>query len=136
LRTPAGNFPPLHWYNWGLQGLGVSSPRPNQMIMLKRSLVPVLILGLLLGACQSQAPLTPPTAPLATPSPQFGAPGAAAAASPGAALTAAPPGCTVISPQPTPGPTEASLFPPITDKDWVIGAPTATVTIIEYSDFQ
>ncbi len=104
--------------------------------MLRQSIVRILILGLLLGACQSQAPLPPPTAPLATPSPYFGASGLTATASPGAAATAAPPGCTVISPQPTPGPTEASLFPPVTDKDWAIGVPTATVTIIEYSDFQ
>jgi protein-disulfide isomerase len=112
--------------------------------MLKRSLAPLLMLAILLSACQSQAPVSPPpTAPLATPSPQFAVaanPTAAAkppaTASPVAAVTSAPPGCTVISPQPTLGPTETSLFPPISDKDWVIGAPTATVSIIEYSDFQ
>jgi len=112
--------------------------------MLRRSFVPILILGLLLGACQSQAPTSPPaTAPLATPSPKIAVPGSAVATSPATAiaspamtLAAAPPGCTVISPQPTPGPTETSLFPPISNKDWAIGVPTATVSIIEYSDFQ
>lgn len=44
--------------------------------------------------------------------------------------------CTVVSQQPTPGPTEQSLFPPVSAADWVQGAPSATVTFVEYSDFQ
>lgn len=48
----------------------------------------------------------------------------------------APVGCTVVSPRPTPGPTEQSLFPPISEKDWVEGPDSAYVTILEYSDFQ
>ena len=44
------------------------------------------------------------------------------------------PGCTVVSFLPTPDPT--SLFPPITTDDWYQGPLTATVKIIEYSDFQ
>jgi hypothetical protein len=98
--------------------------------MLRRSLIPLLLVGILLGACQSNAPASPPTAQVVIPSPQT------AATIPAAAVTGAPPGCTVVSPQPTPGPTETSLFPPISDKDWVVGVPTATVSIIEYSDFQ
>ncbi len=43
-------------------------------------------------------------------------------------------GCTVVSFLPTPDPT--SLFPPITADDWTRGPLTATVKIIEYSDFQ
>jgi len=43
-------------------------------------------------------------------------------------------GCTVVSFMPTPDPT--SLFPPITSDDWTRGPLTATVKIIEYSDFQ
>lgn len=111
--------------------------------MLRRSLLPLLILGILLGACQSNAPASPrPTAQAVTPSPRIAdASSLTPAANPAAtrvasAVTGAPPGCTVVSPQPTPGPTEASLFPPISDKDWAIGAPTATVSIVEYSDFQ
>ncbi len=46
------------------------------------------------------------------------------------------PSCTVNSPAPTPGPTERSIFPPVTEADWVIGPETAAVTVIEYSDFQ
>jgi hypothetical protein len=45
-------------------------------------------------------------------------------------------GCTVITKKPTPGPTTESIFPPVTDKDWVKGPASAKVTIIEYSDFQ
>jgi protein-disulfide isomerase len=101
--------------------------------MLRRSLIALLLLGILLGACQSNAPASPrPTAQAVTPSPRI----ADASSLTPAAVTGAPPGCTVVSPQPTPGPTEASLFPPISDKDWAIGAPTATVSIVEYSDFQ
>lgn len=44
--------------------------------------------------------------------------------------------CTVVSRQPTPGPTEQSLFPPVGSADWVEGPGDAAVTFIEYSDFQ
>lgn len=47
-----------------------------------------------------------------------------------------PPGCTVNSPQPTPGPTEQSIFPPVGEDDWSQGPEDAAVTIISYSDFQ
>ena len=47
-----------------------------------------------------------------------------------------PPGCTVVSPRPTPGPTEQSLFPPASDEDWITGPENAAITIIEYGDFQ
>jgi hypothetical protein len=45
-------------------------------------------------------------------------------------------GCTVVSRQPTPGPTEQALIPPVGEKDWVKGPDGALVTFIEYSDFQ
>lgn len=44
--------------------------------------------------------------------------------------------CTVVSRQPTPGPTEQSIIPPVSDADWVHGPEDAKVTIIEYGDFQ
>ena len=44
--------------------------------------------------------------------------------------------CTVVSHQPTPGPTEQSLFPPVSDADWTYGPDDAAVTFIEYGDFQ
>jgi cyclophilin family peptidyl-prolyl cis-trans isomerase/protein-disulfide isomerase len=46
------------------------------------------------------------------------------------------PGCTVISRQPTLDPSEISLIPPPTNKDWSQGPGDAYVTIIEYGDFQ
>jgi hypothetical protein len=46
------------------------------------------------------------------------------------------PGCTVITRQPTPGPTEESIYPPVSESDHVKGPDNAKVTIIEYSDFQ
>ena len=44
--------------------------------------------------------------------------------------------CTVVSRQPTPGPTEQSLVPPVNDEDWTHGPAYARVTFIEYGDFQ
>lgn len=111
--------------------------------MLRRFLTVIIPLGWLLAACQgapvTEAPDTPlaatpqptPSAtvrriPTATPSTQ-----ARSAATPSAQAQ-----CTAVSRQPTPGPTEKSLFPPASASDWVEGPDTAAVTIIEYSDFQ
>ena len=44
--------------------------------------------------------------------------------------------CTVVSRQPTPGPTEQSIVPPVSASDWTHGPDDAKVTIIEYGDFQ
>ena len=44
--------------------------------------------------------------------------------------------CTVVSQQPTPGPTEQSLVPPVSDDDWTQGPDDAAVTFVEYGDFQ
>ncbi len=44
--------------------------------------------------------------------------------------------CRLRSFQPTPNPTETSLFPPPQDTDWAKGPSDAYVTIIEYADFQ
>lgn len=114
-----------------------------------RKIVPILgfVLALALSACQATQSL--PSAASTSPSGIAAAPVAAspATASPSSAPTAsagqqspigqaAPPGCTVVSRDPTPGPTEASIFPLVTEKDWVQGPMTATATILEYSDFQ
>jgi hypothetical protein len=46
------------------------------------------------------------------------------------------PGCTAKSLFPTPNPTMEALFPSVSEGDWVSGPETASVTLIEYSDFQ
>jgi cyclophilin family peptidyl-prolyl cis-trans isomerase/protein-disulfide isomerase len=45
-------------------------------------------------------------------------------------------GCVAISPQPSPGPTEPSLFPVVQKTDWIKGSKPAYVTVIEYGDYQ
>jgi cyclophilin family peptidyl-prolyl cis-trans isomerase/protein-disulfide isomerase len=95
-------------------------PRALSNLLLSAGMLAVL----LLGACGGQA--TPVPSPTAAPTNPPAAPVEAAA----------PPSCTAISPQPTPGPTEQSLFPLVSETDWVKGPADAAVTIIEYSDFQ
>ena len=46
------------------------------------------------------------------------------------------PGCTAKSLFPTPDPTLEALFPAVSETDWSRGPETASVTLIEYSDFQ
>jgi hypothetical protein len=90
----------------------------------------IVIVLLLLTACSQATPGTGAGTPAGTPPQAAGA--AVATQDPNAAEMA----CTVVSANPTPGPTEASMFPPITEEDWVLGSnPTATMTIIEYSDY-
>ena len=104
-------------------------------------------LALVLAACQSANQPVQTTAPVAvaqeTATQAEEVPASAVPAmttvepsQPVATQKASPPGCTVVSPQPTAGPTEQSLFPAVSDSDWVQGPATAYVTIIEYGDFQ
>jgi hypothetical protein len=44
--------------------------------------------------------------------------------------------CQSISLEPTPDAKESSLFPPVTEDDNVVGPKDASMTIIEYGDFQ
>ncbi len=87
--------------------------------MSKRLKLPLLALILLLTACGEKPYITstpiPPTITVASVSRA---------------------GCTVVSPVPTPGPTQPSLFPPVSEQDWARGPSSALVTIVEYSDFQ
>lgn len=98
----------------------------------------LLLISMTLAACQSatsptsQGEMLPPTATstVAATRPATQTPESKS-------LTNAPsPGCVVQSPFPTPGPTEQSLFPPLSAKDWAKGPDSATVTFTEYSDFQ
>ncbi len=107
--------------------------------MPKYTLILLIVIALGLTACQGQSQ-TSPTAV----SPTVAIPPTATQAADAPTSTetvdqsvvGAPPGCTVISPPPTPGPTEQSAFPPVSEKDWMIGPEDAEITLIEYSDFQ
>jgi cyclophilin family peptidyl-prolyl cis-trans isomerase/protein-disulfide isomerase len=85
--------------------------RPKYLLLL-----PAL---LLLAGCASQA------TPTSTPSPSP----IATATDPGEGV-----GCSVINAEPSP--TAASILPAITAADFSTGAADATVTIVEYCDFQ
>ncbi|MEJ2709257.1 MAG: hypothetical protein P8074_16730 [Anaerolineales bacterium] len=114
----------------------------------------MLLLGILLAGCQAASPAgvettaqssataiptqTPqekaveePTATQAQATRQVASPSEEVIAG-----TAPPPGCTVVSRIPTPGPTERSIFPAVSDEDWTQGPSDAYVTILEYGDFQ
>jgi hypothetical protein len=107
--------------------------------MPKSTLILLVFIAILLASCQGQGP-TVPTAIAPTLATQTTATRAAVAATATEAieqsLAEAPPGCTVISQQDTSSPTEESIFPAVTDKDWAIGPKDAAITLIEYSDFQ
>ena len=101
---------------------------------MKQFLWFTLLLSLLLGACSSrstapvlEASSTPPDAPTQA---------AIQPITPEPGMVSAEPGCTVVSPVPTPGPTIQAMFPVSEETDWARGLKTASVTIIEYSDFQ
>jgi hypothetical protein len=106
--------------------------------MQKHSPFLLVVIALVLAACSGGSPASPTiSAPTAT-KPAAVTPKAEATAtmdSGAGAAAEAPAGCTVISPQNTPGPTEQSIFPPVTDKDWSTGPKDAAITLIEYGDF-
>lgn len=116
--------------------------------MPNRILIVMFCLALALAACQGEPVpvinLAGTTTPAETASayqpPETEAPAAESTPAPpteAAVVEAqAPAGCTAVSPQPTPGPTEQSIFPPVNESDWVKGPDDAYVTILEYSDFQ
>ena len=106
--------------------------------MHKRLWMPLLLLMMLaLSACRGNTPLEETETPLPTivetipPTSQPTETAPAEAVGP-----TAEPGCTAISPRTDPTAEEESLFPPVSESDWVHGSETAKVTIIEYSDFQ
>ncbi|MGB9674029.1 MAG: peptidylprolyl isomerase [Anaerolineales bacterium] len=106
--------------------------------MGKKSLFALFFSFIIISACQSQQARLEPTPSL---SPSL--PSISATQSPSNQPTLLPnltqmiaAGCTSISPKPTPGPTEESLFPSPRAEDWQRGSPSAAVTITEYCDFQ
>jgi cyclophilin family peptidyl-prolyl cis-trans isomerase/protein-disulfide isomerase len=112
--------------------------------MMKKIFLPFLLLAWFASACTGGSQTTPTLTATALPeaySPKTSAPtqipqATALPTSQPTADIAAGEGCTVVSPQPTPGPTEQSLFPPVSAQDWVRGPAAAPVTVMIYSDFQ
>lgn len=110
--------------------------------MKKFILSAVLLASVLLSACASQSTPTSQPASASQPTPTSKATLAGPAATTvlevpqSSELTGPDSGCTVIARQPTPGPTQESLFPGLSEADHIKGAENARVTIIEYSDFQ
>jgi hypothetical protein len=97
-------------------------------------------LALALAACGAGVPAVPVEstrlAPLATSTRVPTATSIAAASLPVLLQTSEPASCTAAGRQPTPGPTEISLFPGVNQADWKLGPDGAKVVIIEYGDFQ
>lgn len=120
---------------------------------MRRLLIPIIFLAMILAACQANTPVTteipnetesiqsteaPTDTPVKTEAVQNTevAEETSIPNEEDALSDSPPPGCTVISARPTPGPTEQSLYPPVSEEDWVSGPDDASITIIEYSDFQ
>jgi len=83
--------------------------------------------ALVLAACGSPpAPAPSPTPPALTPT----------LLPPTVTSIPATATAAVISATPEATPTQASLFPPITDADWQVGPANARVTVVEYGDYQ
>ncbi len=99
---------------------------------MKKFSIFLLSMAILLAGCQGKTPA--PTEAFSLQATLTVAP-TEASSLPSPAATNVPAGCTVVSPRPTPGPTETSLFPPPGKEDWIKGPDDATVTLIEYSDF-
>lgn len=100
----------------------------------------VLLIGVLaLSAC-GQAPATT-AAPTATTAPAKTPVSGGATSVPTLVplpTSSGPAEChtSAVVPFGTPNPTQAAAIPPVTENDWVLGPETASVTIIEYSDYQ
>lgn len=94
----------------------------------------LIVVSLLVTACAGAA-ATPTATPSPPPSPSP-APSATPTEEPTRAAEAVSAGCTVNSLLPTPDPDATSPFPPVDEEDWIHGPEEATVTFLEYSDFQ
>ncbi|HSF80362.1 MAG TPA: hypothetical protein VLA49_03980 [Anaerolineales bacterium] len=115
---------------------------------MRRHIFILLCFALIIASCQSNSPGTASeSAQTESPTNQIIQASSQAAPSPQKAETDSPTqtdvvpagqpaGCTVVSPRPTPGPTERSIFPPVSDQDWISGAESTSITLVEYSDFQ
>ena len=93
------------------------------------------IFALISAACSGSAvPATPEVTASPTTDPaQITSP----LPSPTAALASTnTPGCSVVSEAIAPEPPAGSPYPPVSEADWAQGPANATVTLVEYGDFQ
>jgi cyclophilin family peptidyl-prolyl cis-trans isomerase/protein-disulfide isomerase len=93
----------------------------------------MLILTVLISACSQATPSAP------TPVPVEPAPVEQSTSTPEPTRRAAlgpVMECEIVAVSPAQGPTEISMFPPVSDEDWVMGSDDPVLTITEYSDFQ
>lgn len=114
--------------------------------MRKFLMLLILLAGVVLSACgqASGGEQVKPTADAAAETSATSAPvdpavptEAAPTSAPAYDASAKTMACEVVSINPTPGPTQASMFPPVSEEDWVLGNATNPIlTITEYSDFQ
>ncbi len=96
------------------------------------------VFGFILAACQSQIERTPSSLPVPALSPVLPTLSSSqqAVLSKNDLTRLIASGCTAKSPRPTAGPTEVSLFPPVSESDYQRGSPAAQVTLVVYCDFQ
>ena len=99
------------------------------MTFMRGLFLATLAVGLLTGCTSASLPPTSvqatKAAPISNPTPTVLA-----------ATSTLAPGCTVRTSQNRPDPTVESLLSPIGEQDWTQGPQDASVTILEYSDFQ
>jgi hypothetical protein len=96
----------------------------------KTSLFYLLLTAALIASCgRASQPQTPDE--VLSPSPTGTSDGATSVPTekPGAS-------CYAVGVRPTPGPTEVSIFPPVSESDRVVGGEDAVVTFIFYGDYQ
>ena len=113
--------------------------------MRKSGILLLFIAALVLSACTIQPTATvPPTSTIipatatvtVTPLPSL-TPTPAATLAPTTAITPSGPAtCQTVAVVPTIDPTTAAVFPAVSKSDWITGADGASITIIEYGDFQ
>jgi len=120
----------------------------RRMHILRRLIFFWIWIPLILAGCQSNAPAITPTdsqiesassrrdQTASPPAPTSAKTETTPIAQAEVDTTEQPAGCTLVSPRPTPGQTERSIFPPVSDLDWVYGPEDAGITLTEYSDFQ
>jgi cyclophilin family peptidyl-prolyl cis-trans isomerase/protein-disulfide isomerase len=96
----------------------------NTMKQVKSFLLVFMTISILLGACGSAPESLPTSTPIFVENPII-------VATPTPAFT-----CSVVSVEPTAVPGIESPYPPVSAEDFSVGPADASVTIIEYCDFQ